>query len=284
MGSKTTIGWTDKTFNPVWGCAKVGPGCDNCYAEKMSNRFGDWWGVGKPRREFGDKHWNDPVRWNRQAEKDGKRVKVFCSSMADVFDKDWPDGTRERLWALIKATPHLDWQIVTKRIGNAAKMLPADWGDGYPNVWLLITVVNQTEADRDVLKLLETPASIRGLSVEPQIGGVDLTDLSTSTYGVTHRQDAVRGRTFWHSFDENGRNGGRDIMRSDKPKLDWVICGAESGPGHRPFDLGWARSLRDQCRAAGVAFFLKQIPCGKSKRGVQEKPFLDGVQHLEFPT
>jgi len=290
MGDKTKITWVQNedgtpghTFNPVWGCTKVSPGCDHCYAESMSNRFGKWWGQGTPRREFGDKHWNDPLRWNRKAEKTGIRHRVFCASMADVFDKDWPDGTRERLWALIKATPWLDWIIVTKRIGNAKKMLPANWGDGYPNVWLLITVVNQEEAARDVPKLLDTPAMLRGLSIEPQIESIDLTDLETTTVGVMHHQDALNGNTFWPSFDEHGKTGGRDFMRTDKQGLNWVICGAESGPCRRSFNEDWARSLRDQCCESEVPFFLKQMPGGNTRKGVIETPELDGQQWVQLP-
>ena len=171
--------------------------------------------------------------------------------MADVFDKDWPEGVRDRLWALIKATPHLDWQIVTKRIGNAAKMLPADWGDGYPNVWLIITVVNQAEANRDVPKLLTIPAAIRGLSIEPQLGPIDLREAH-----LAHVQ---------------------------LPRVDWVICGAESGPRRRPFDLGWAHNLKGQCQAVGVPFFLKQIPGGTGRKGVIETPELDGKRWMQFP-
>lgn len=273
MGADSKIAWTDHTFNPVWGCAKVSPGCDNCYASAQANRFGDWWGPGKPRREFGDKHWNEPLKWDRSAAKAGKRARVFCASMADVFDKDWPDGARERLWALIKATPNLDWIIVTKRIGNAAKMLPQDWGNGYPNVALLITVVNQAEADRDIPKLLDTAARLRGVSVEPQLGHIHL------------------GYIIWPSGERARKRDGINALlgidyRGDKPtpmpRLDWVICGSESGPKRRHFDLDWARSLRDQCEATGTSFFLKQIP-GPGARGVIDTPMLDGRQWVQTP-
>ncbi len=263
MGQKTSISWVrnsdgtqGSTFNPVWGCAKVGPGCDNCYAEKMANRFGDWWGVGKPRREFGEKRWGKPLKWNRNAEKAGIRHRVFCASMADVFDKDWPEGTRDRLWALIRSTPNLDWIILTKRIGNAAKMLPPDWGAGYPNVWLVITVVNQEEAVRDVPKLLDTPAAIRGLSIEPQLDFIDIGHwISPIGYLPTR-------------FNE---------------KLDWIICGAESGPGRRSFNEDWARALRDQCEAAGTAFFFKQTHGGPGPKYTIETPYLDNRRWTQFP-
>ncbi|MBF0247700.1 MAG: phage Gp37/Gp68 family protein [Alphaproteobacteria bacterium] len=273
MGEKTKISWVRNsdgtqghTFNPVWGCAKVGPGCDHCYAERFSNRFGDFWGVGKPRREFDDKHWDEPLKWNRAAEKAGIRIRVFCASMADAFDKDWPGGTRDRLWNLIKATPHLDWIIVTKRIGNAAKMLPADWGDGYDNVWLIITIVTQDEADRDIPKLLATPAKVRGLSIEPQLEHIDI---SNWLFG---REEPCcdcgwQGR---HTLD--GEAG-----------LHWVISGAESGNGRRPYNMNWARALRDQCHAADVSFFLKQTPGGTGPKGVIETPELDGHTWEQLP-
>lgn len=274
MGKETGIAWCDHTFNPIWGCAKVSPGCDNCYAENMGRRFGTEWGVGKKRREFGDKHWSEPLKWNRAAAKDGVRRRVFCASMADVFDKDWPDGVRERLWELIKATPHLDWIIVTKRIGNAAKMLPADWGDGYDNVWLIITVVTQDEADRDIPKLLATLAKVRGLSIEPQIEDIDI---SNYLFGRVEPcaecpkdEDCDCGWQGRHTLD--GEAG-----------LHWVISGAESGNGRRPYNMNWARALRDQCRAADVSFFLKQTPGGTGPKGVIETPELDGKRWVEFP-
>ncbi len=252
MGANTKIAWTDHTFNPVWGCTKVSPGCYNCYAEKLGNRFGDWWGADKARREFGDKHWREPYKWNRKARESGTRAKVFCSSMADVFDKDWPIFTHGRLWQLIRTTPYLDWILLTKRIGNAKKMLPTDWGDGYPNVWLIITVVNQKEAKRDTPKLVNLPATVRGLSIEPQLESIDI--------------ESLLSNSLW-----------------DVPVIDWVICGCESGPGRRPFSIDWARSLRDQCQSEGIAFFLKQIP-GDTRKGVIETPELDGKTWVQFPT
>jgi len=228
MGENTSIAWTHRTFNAWWGCSKIGPGCDHCYAASFDKRVGgDHWGPDKPRRYFGDKHWNQPRKWNREALGGDPRRLVFCSSMADVFDNQVEQHHRERLWALIKETPALVWQIVTKRIGNAPDMLPADWGDGYPNVWLLSTVVNQPEADRDIDKLLRVPAIVHGLSVEPQLEEVDV-------------------RSWMSPY--------RPIFQ----RVTWVISGGESGKA-RPFNIAWARSLRDQCAAAGTHFFLKQF-------------------------
>jgi protein gp37 len=226
MAETTAIAWTDATFNPWWGCQKISPGCDHCYAERDAQRFSPertLWGAGSERRSFGDKHWNAPRRWNDKARREGTRLRVFCASMADVFDKDAPAGARDRLWALIRETPYLDWLVLTKRIGNVKSMLPPDWGSGYANVWLGISVVNQEEADRDIPKLEALPAAIRFLSCEPLLGPVRLIRI---------------GRGF--------------------PLVDWVIVGGESGPQARPMQVRWALDLADECAAASVAFFFKQ--------------------------
>ena len=258
MAKQTGIAWTDSTFNPWWGCTKVSPGCDNCYANALDKRFGgDHWGVGKDRRRTGQKNWNQPIKWNREAEASGTRSRVFCASMADVFDNEIPEEWRADLFNLIRETPHLDWILLTKRIGNVAKMLPKDWDDGWPNVWLLISVVNQEEVDRDCPKLRNTPAAVRGLSVEPQSGPID--------FAATSRDDLPA----YH-------------WETELESLNWIICGAESGPGRRLFNLDWARTLRDQCQALDVPFFLKQIP-GDTHKGVIETPELDGRQWVEFP-
>ena len=116
MGRETGISWTDATFNPWWGCTKVSAGCDNCYAEKFDRRVGgSHWGKGMPRREFGDKHWNEPLKWDVDAKKSGRHLRVFCASMADVMDDEAPSGARQRLWELIDATPNIIWQLLTKR-------------------------------------------------------------------------------------------------------------------------------------------------------------------------
>ena len=223
MGETTGITWTDHTLNPVWGCAKISLGCDNCYAAAFAKRVGQKvWGTKTARRTFKDGHWNEPLKWQRQAMKDGRRHRVFCASMADVFDPNWPKGTRERLWELIKQTPALDWQVLTKRPENAAKMLPPDWGDGYPNVWLGVTAENQEYADKRIPVLLKTPALTRFVSYEPALELVNFED---------------------YLYDG----------------LDWLICGGESGPKCRPFDQRWAKSVILQCREHKVACFHKQM-------------------------
>lgn len=311
MGEKTEISWCDATFNPWHGCAKVSPACDHCYAERNSKRFAAGtvlWGVDAARREFGDKHWDEPERWGKRmflacstcgwrgdaprsteagklaffscpkchADARQARRRVFCASMADVFDKNAPEGARDRLWALIEATPHLDWLLLTKRIGNAAGMIPQDWYKGLPpNVWLGSTVINQEEFNRDVPKLLAMPARVRFLSIEPMLGPIDL-------------RPALAVREVF-----------------GPPLLHWVIAGGESGPYARISNSQWFRDLRDQCAVAGVPFHFKQwgewsapgfsiedatgkitdpdeaarFKIGKKAAGW----LLDGVEHKAFP-
>jgi protein gp37 len=243
MAEDSKIEWTDHTFNPWIGCQKVGPGCDNCYAEAGDARFNGGvakhWGPGAPRRRTAQANWNKPRSWARKAAAfaaaHGRRQRVFCASWADVFDNAVDPQWRADLFDLIRATPELDWLLLTKRIGNVADMLPPDWGDGWPNVWLGATVVNQAEADRDIPKLLRTPAALRFLSVEPMLGMIDLT--------------AIR---------RTGADGFMRPLDGRFNRIDWVICGGESGAGARPMHPDWARSLRDQCAAAGTPFFFKQ--------------------------
>ena len=244
MGERSKIEWTDHTFSPWWGCTKVSPACDFCYAEAWARRCGFptlWSGE---RREFGEKHWLEPLKWNARAERAGRSERVFCASMADVFDTDAPAGVRERLWGLIEATPALNWLLLTKRIGNAARMLPAVWLDSpRPNVWLGATFCNQAEVDRDLGKLLAVPAVIHFASFEPLLGPVSLRWLP---------RWSREGRPT--ALNPSGRTDHLDGLRG----LGWVICGGESGPHARPMDPAWARTLRDQCVEARVPFLMKQ--------------------------
>jgi protein gp37 len=236
MGKDSKIEWTHHTFNPWIGCTKVSPACDHCYAEAWDKRFGgEHWGPKAPRRLTSEQNWNQPLKWNREAEKAGERHRVFCASLADVFDNQAPEGARGRLWELIKQAPWLDWLLLTKRPQNIAKMLPDDWRSGYPNVWLGTTVENQAEADRRIEPLLQVSAVVHFLSCEPLLGRIDL----------------------WKALYV-GPEGGIDYAYSKRQMLHWVICGGESGPDARPMHPDWARSLRDQCARAGVPFHFKQ--------------------------
>jgi len=282
MTKNTKIEWAHHTFNPWIGCTKVGPGCDNCYAEAdfSTRRKVVQWGAGQPRKHTAPSTWAQPLRWNKEAERLGVRYRVFCASLADVFDNEVPVQWRIELMSLILQTPNLDWLLLTKRIGNAAGMLETacravhagreGWADNVPaNVWIGATICNQAEAERDIPKLLAVPAAKRFLSMEPLLGSVNLL-LPTRTWANScgtlacdhccngDRCDDpthfARGRPDYtrHCRCPHCRGTGRG-----RP-IDWVIVGGESGPNSRPMHPDWARSLRDQCQAASVPFLFKQ--------------------------
>ena len=259
MAENSKIEWTDHTFNPWMGCTAISPACDHCYAEAQTARFKQVeWGAKALRKRTNAVNWRKPLLWNDKAEKCGVRFKVFCASLADVFDNhpsilpDW----RADLWALIRATPWLDWQLLTKRPQNIERFLPRDWGDGYPNVWLGVTVENQAEANRRIPVLLSTPAHLRFLSCEPLLGPLHITLISIGRGQYPGRR--VVGDTIEPLFGQIVRGTATGYDFQLYPKIDWVICGGESGSGARPMHPDWARSLRDQCKAAGGPFFFKQ--------------------------
>lgn len=204
---------------------------------------------------FGPKHWDEPFKWNKDAEKAGERRRVFCASMADVFeDNEALEPWRAALWLIIQQTPHLDWQLLTKRPENIARFLPADWGNGYPNVWLGTTAENQEYADKRIPHLLAVPAVVRFLSCEPLLGPIDFhrVEVAASDAIDPEWRDGRRGQPIVSVL------GDRDPEWEREPGIHWVIAGGESGGGARPMHINWARSLRDQCAAAGVAYFFKQ--------------------------
>lgn len=226
MGETTNISWCDATFNPFWGCTKVSAGCDNCYAEAFDARWGEaHWGKGVPRREFGDAHWNEPLAWNRKAEAAGKPLKVFCGSMCDVMDDEAPAGARERLWDLIDNTPHLIWQLLTKRPQRYRRYLPKSFkhrnvwpgtsAEDQPNYDLRWPILNQTVVDLDF--------DIAWISYEPALGPVSMMGLQAE-----------------HSVP------------------DWIIFGGESGNNRRPMHAAWAATLKAECQILGTAFWMKQ--------------------------
>jgi protein gp37 len=271
MSEQTGIEWCDSTFNPWIGCTKVGPGCDHCYAEqRMDTRLKKVnWGAGQPRKRTSAANWRLPIKWNsapfyecpdcgmrgdaKTMGDDPKECKhlnayparrrVFCASLADVFDNEVDPQWRHDLFALIQATPNMDWLILTKRIGNVNKLVDRSAFDACPNIWLGATIVNQEEADRDIPKLLDTPASVRFLSMEPLLGPVDLTKIGNGI--MTMNVLATL----------QGEYAG---LPQGKSQVDWVIVGGESGQGARPMHTDWVRSLRDQCAAAGVPYLFKQ--------------------------
>lgn len=254
MSENSTIEWTDHTFNPWEGCQKVGPGCDRCYAEVRNSRFAGGtainWGPGAPRRRTSVSNWNKPLAWNKAHAEFfavyGRRQRVFCASLADVFDNAVSDDWRADLFDLILATPNLDWLLLTKRIGNVTGMAPYDWTcqrRGWPaHVWIGATIVNQEEADRDIPKLLAVPAARRFLSMEPLLGAVDLR---------LQRPVTDKDRQDMDGYCSH-------ITTAAGAGLHWVIVGGESGAGARPMHPDWAFDLRDQCATAGVPFLFKQ--------------------------
>lgn len=239
MGEQTSIAWTDATFNPWWGCQRVSPGCEHCYAEAFSKRVGmKLWGPAADRRFFGDKHWAEPRAWNRRAGFMGARTKVFCASMADVFeDRRDLDGERARLWALIEETPHLDWQLLTKRPEHMLRLAPARWADSWPdNVWAGCTAEDQAQHDKRWPLLARVPARVLFLSHEPALGPLRLHEALDDT---------------------------------DSPcSPEWVITGGESGGGARPYDIAWARALIAQTSATDTALFVKQLGARPTTGGV----------------
>ena len=175
MGENSNIEWCDHTFNPWLGCTKISAACDHCYAEAWSKRAGSpelWQGQ---RRRTSAANWRQPYKWNAKAATEGKRARVFCASLADVFDNQADPAWRDDLWQIIQRTPWLDWLLLTKRPQNIAKMLPMGWGGGWPNVWLGTTCEEQEVADRNISHLLATPAAVRFVSAEPLLGAIDFT-------------------------------------------------------------------------------------------------------------
>lgn len=293
MSEHTAISWCDSTFNPWVGCTKVSPACDHCYAERlMDHRMHKvQWGAGQQRKRTSAGNWQQPLAWERAAWRfvqcadcgrrgpaivsngttrcgscDSQattpaRRRVFCASLADVFDNEVDPAWRADLFDLIANTPHLDWLLLTKRIGNAdAMMRRALQDDGpdlpWPNLWLGATVVNQEEADRDIPKLLAVPARVRFLSIEPMLGEIDLTRLVLHSGPLDVLPTAPpewRGVKTVNIVTNALRHGKKSGTR-----IDWVICGGESGPNARPMYPDWVRSLRDQCADAGVPFHFKQ--------------------------
>ncbi|WP_461415748.1 DUF5131 family protein [Gemmatimonas sp.] len=245
MAENSIIAWTSNSWNPWMGCLKISDGCRNCYADTLvTNRMGlRLWGPASTttRQVTSAANWRKPLQWNQAAAKADEETFVFCASLCDVFE-DHPvaDATRPRLWELIRGTPHLTWQLLTKRPDRIAAHLPADWGEGWPHVWLGTSIEDMRVAAR-ADHLRQVPAVVRFISYEPALGPLD--DLN------------LRG-------------------------IDWIIYGGESGPGYRPHDLAWPRSMRDKCAADGVAFFFKQSAAPRTEMGIR----LDGELIRLWPT
>jgi protein gp37 len=260
------ISWTTHTFNPWVGCTRVSPGCAHCYAEALARRTGfAKWRPGQARRVTSEAYWRKPKKWAGEAARTGDRPRVFCASLADVFDEEAPIDARRRLWRVIADTSEwLDWLLLTKRPERINRTLDADAipGDFLMQCWVGTTVENQGFADRRIPELKRVRAGVRFLSAEPLLDRISMHDHFER--GYMHG----RGRKERHS------------MLPGCCGIDWVIAGAESGPGARPMDERWVRSLRDECVEAGVKFFYKQrIEDGRKV----ELPELDGKVWDEVP-
>jgi protein gp37 len=306
VGDKTAIEWTTATWNPVTGCDRVSEGCDHCYALTLAKRLKAMGNPryqvdGDPRRSgpgFGVTLHEDqldlPLRWRRPR-------RIFVNSMSDLFHDEVPDDFIARVFAVMGLADHHTFQVLTKRPGRMASLLRSesfreswfrarldravhagvqrmnDRGEiglatewPLPNVWLGTSVENQKWADVRIPRLLETPAAVRFLSCEPLLGPVDLRpflgipEATGETGNVQVRRARSRPAAHWPAAS----------------RLDWIIGGGESGPGHRPMDPDWARSLRDHCNAAGVPFFFKQWGGATPKAGGRE---LDGREWNDLP-
>ena len=296
MGEKTAIAWCDHTFNPWWGCVKVSAACTNCYAATFSNRLGysdsgtkghSLWGPSGRRRFFGHDKWRDPQRWDRKAERDGVRRRVFCGSMCDLFealpeghpDRDAVEDARWLVWEQINLTPHLDWLLLTKRPENVPEAVPTGWmGSAWPkNAWLGVSAGTQAEADDRIPLLLQVPAAVRFVSYEPSLGPVDL-----RPWMPIHATD---------EHDECATWCPACGPTAPRPRIDWLIIGGESGPRARPCDVSWIRSLVRQCREAGVPAFVKQLgakqaqvpPCLLDRAGADPSEWPYDLRVREWP-
>jgi len=303
MADTTRIEWTQSTFNPWVGCVKVSEGCAHCYAEVSTparrSRAQELplWGPDAARRMTSADYWKQPYQWDRQAAKAGEQRRVFCASLADVFEgyggqmigkdglplwwrvggdslcqcaerpgPDWEPYTmaeaRAELFGVIEQTPNLTWQLLTKRPENMTRYAPAHWGHGWPaNVWAGTSVENQRRADERIPHLLRVPASVRFLSAEPLLGPISLRGLRPGCYCAGYCE----------SCDPPGCDGDCGGV---SPGVQWVIVGGESGHQARHCNLDWVRHIVRQCQRAGVACFVKQMggnPTeGRAYEGISE--------------
>lgn len=281
MAENSHISWTDNTHNEWIGCTKVSAGCDNCYAEREQDiRYGRAkWGKGNARYRTSEANRRKPFQWERQAIKEGRRIKVFTASLSDVFDEEVPDQWRDELFATITATPHLDWLVLTKRLAKMLRYVGGMKGDIPDNAWFGCSIEDQATANQRIPELLKLRAlgitSPLWLSVEPLLGPINLQHVDVDRDG-------------FYQFDSlTGRNTDMGRPCADVAHVDWVVVGGESGAAARRMHPEWARGLRDQCVAANVAFHFKQWGefdgdgerVGKKAAG----RMLDGREWNEFP-
>ena len=244
MAENSNIEWTDHTFNPVWGCTQIAPGCDNCYAKEIDQRFnkGAFWGPKNMPRRTNIQNWNKVRKWNKSAEITGQQVKVFCASMADICDKNWEPAWREDLWQLIRETPSLTWQLLTKRATLIEKYIPLDIRM-LPNVWLGVTAEDQKHGVERASQLSQIECNLRWMSIEPL-----LEQIKIPAY----------------------------IMET----MSWIVIGGESGSSHRPIDASWVSSIIKHADLYLIPVFFKQWG---GKRPKENGCLLNGVELKQFP-
>ena len=281
---KTNIEWADRVWNPIVGCTIVSPGCTNCYAMRMAARLNrmlpssHYEGLtqsvnGRPvwtgKVALAPDHiFKAPLYWR-------KPTRVFVNSMSDLFHEDVPDEWVYDVFAVMISQKRHQFQVLTKRPLRMKNFVSRIYDarsvdEAFPppsNIWLGVSVEDQARADERIPLLLETPAAVRFISAEPLLGPVDLSHIDISGDAMIEplrTYSAAELSEMWGENMDYGQNG-----------LDWVIAGGESGPGKRPVDLAWLRSIRDQCRAAGVPVFIKQID--------KIIPIPDDLMIREFP-
>lgn len=235
--------WWDRTWNPITGCSPISEGCEHCWAKRMANRLRGRYGYPQDepfRVTFHPDRLNDPLRWK-------KPCRIFVCSMGDLFHEHVPIDWRYKVYRIIEKCPQHTFIFLTKRPKNILSRL---WIQSQPNIWLIVSVENQARADERIPILLQIPAAVRGISLEPMLGPVDLLQM---------HQAAWKGK-------------------SGRPVIGWVILGGETGPGARPLHPDWVRKIRDDCQAADVPFFMKQM---SKKESIPEDLLIREFPHGE---
>lgn len=257
MAKYSRIEWTDATWSPVTGCDPISEGCQNCYAKRMAKRLAGRCGYPADdpfRVTLHPERLNEPLKWKTPR-------RVFVCSMSDLFHEDVPFEYIHVIWDIIKACPQHTFLILTKRPQRMAEVVNRiyslerlGWSKGFwDHIWLGVTAENQQRANERIPILLQIPAAVRFVSIEPMLGPVDLTRIGGDWYG-NGRINALKGLqnddTYVHEYNLRWK-------AKHCGELDWVICGGETGPGARPMHPDWVRNLRNQCQQAGVPFFFK---------------------------